>query len=66
MQKRPIVEPTTQSQPARPPSAGMADLLLGSLTAVERGSGLSSLGSMLEDEDGDMSVVISSSFVILD
>ena len=47
------MEPATQSQPARPPSAGMADSLFGSLTAL-RVSIFSSLDSTLED--GDMAV----------
>ncbi len=34
MQKRPMADPTTQSQPASPPSAGIADCLLGSLTVL--------------------------------
>ena len=53
-----MVEPTTQSQPSRPPSAGMVDSLLGSLIVLGGGSAFPGLGSTLELEDGGMSVVI--------
>ena len=59
MQKRPMVAPTTQSQPSRPPSAGMMGSLFGSLNVVG-GSVFSSLGSTLEDEDGGMPMVVES------
>ena len=55
-----MVAPTTQSQPSRPPSAGMVGSLLGSLNVVGGDSVSSSLGSTLELEDGGMSVTTES------